>query len=123
MSTQPQGRVKGFNFDQVFTRKGDVPTVEFSRFLLQITQVLNFQQRLVAPSAQTVTASPYTYTNNTVNDQSEIVQGGTVSKIEFSRNGGSFIDIGVTAGMFALSPLDSLRVTYAVAPTITVVVR
>jgi len=123
MSTQPQQRLKGFNFDQPFTRKGDIPTVDFSRYLQQINQLLNFQQRLVPATAQTVSASPYTYTNNTVNDQSVIVQGGTVSKIEFSRNGGAFIDTGVVAGMFALSPLDSLRVTYTVIPNVTVVVR
>ncbi len=123
MSNQPQGRIKGFNFDQAFTRKGDIPTVEYSRFLQQIVQILNFQQRLVAPVAPTVTASPFVYTNNTVNDQSEIVSGGTVSLIEFSRNGGAYTNVGTTAGMFALSPLDSLRVTYTVAPTITVVVR
>lgn len=120
---QPQGRIKGFNFEQQFTRKGDIPTVEFSRFLQQIVQILNFQARLVPPTTQTVGASPYVYTNNSINDQSEIVQGGTVSKIEFSRNGGAFIDTGVIAGMFSLSPLDSLRVTYAVTPNITVVVR
>lgn len=123
MTAQPQSRIRGFNFDQPFTRKGEIATVEYSRFLQQIVQILNFQQRLVPPTFQTLSGSPYTYTNNTVNDQSEIVQGGTVSKIEFSRNGGTFIDTGVTAGMFSLSPLDSLRVTYTVAPTINVVVR
>jgi len=123
MSTQPQQRIKGFNFEQTFTRKGDIPTVEFSRYLQQINQILNFQGRLTTPTAQTVGASPYVYTNNSVNDQSVIVQGGTVSKIEFSRNGGSFIDTGATSGMFALSPLDSLRITYTVVPNVTVVVR
>lgn len=123
MSTQPQQRVKGFNYEQAFTRKGDVPTVEFSRFLQGLIQVINFQGRLTPPTAQTVGASPYTYTNTTGNDQSEIVQGGTVTKIEYSRNGGAFIDVGTVAGMFTLSPLDSLRVTYTVVPTITVVVR
>jgi hypothetical protein len=123
MITQPQQRLKGFNFDQKFSRNGDTPSVDFSRYLQQINALLNFQQRLIAPAAQTVGASPWVYTNNTGNDQSEIVQGGTVTKIEFSRNGGSYIDTGVTAGMFQLSPLDSLRVTYAVVPTINVVVR
>lgn len=123
MSGQPVGRVKGFNFEQVFTRQGDIPNVEFSRFLQQLVQVANFQGRLIPPTAQTVGASPYVYTNRTGNDQSVIVQGGTVSKIEYSRNGGAFIDVGTVAGMFQLSPLDSLRVTYTVVPTITVVVR
>lgn len=123
MSVQPTGRIKGYNYEQPFTRKGDIPSIEFSRFLQQLVQVINFQGRLADPMSQTVSASPYVYTNNTGNDQTEIVQGGTVTLIEYSRNGGSFINVGTTAGMFALSPLDSLRVTYTVAPTITVVVR
>jgi hypothetical protein len=121
--SQPQDRIKGYNYEQPITRKGDPATVEFSRFLQQIVQILNFGARLAAPTNPTVTASPYVYTNNTGNDQSEIVQGGTVSKIEYSRNGGAYIDVGTVAGMFQLSPMDSLRVTYTVAPTITVVVR
>ena len=123
MSNQPPDRIKGFNYEQPFTRKGDIPTVEFSRFLQQILQVLNFGGRLAAPTTPTVTASPYTYTNNTPNDQSVIVKGGAVTKIEFMRNGGTPIDVGSISGMFQLSPLDSLRVTYTVSPTITVVVR
>ena len=121
--SQPQDRIKGYNYEQPITRKGDPAAVEFSRFLQQIVQILNFGARLAMPTNPTVTASPYVYTNNTGNDQSEIVQGGTVSKIEYSRNGGAYIDVGSIAGMFQLSPLDSLRVTYTVSPTITVVVR
>lgn len=121
--SQPQERIKGFNFEQPFTRKGDIPTVEFSRFSQQIIQILNFGARLAPPVTQTVSASPYIYTNNSGNDQSEIVSGGAVSLIEYSRNGGAYIPVGAIGGMFALSPLDSLRVTYTVIPTITVVVR
>jgi|ERR1041385_7965592 hypothetical protein len=123
MSTQPKQRIKGFNYEQPFTRKGDTPTVEFSRFLQQIVALLNFQGRLALPTGATVGASPYTITNATANDQSVIVKGGTVSKVEFTRDGTTFIDVGTVAGMFALSPLDSLRVTYTVVPTITVIVR
>lgn len=121
--TDPAQRLRPLNYDQPLTKKGDPQSVDFGRFLLQLCQIVNFQQRLIAPSSQTVTASPYTYTNNTANDQSVIVQGGTVSLIQYIRNGGTPINVGTTAGMFSLSPLDSLRVTYTVAPTITVVVR
>lgn len=122
MSNQPPARIKGFNFEQSITRGGEIPTVEFSRFLQQILQILNFGGRLANTTTPTVSASPYTYANNTGNEQSVVVAGGTVSKIEFIRNGVA-TDVGVVAGMFQLSPLDSLRVTYTVAPTVTVVVR
>lgn len=121
--SDPSQRLDPFDLTRQLTIKGDASSLEFFRFLRQLTQIVNFGGRLGPPAAQTVTASPYVYINNTANDQSEIVQGGTVSKIEYSRNGGSFIDVGTVAGMFALSPLDSLRVTYTVVPTITVIVR
>lgn len=50
-----------------------------------------------------------------------IVAGGTVTLIEFSRDGTMFYDVGVTAGMFTLNASDQLRVTYAVAPDMTFV--
>lgn len=52
---------------------------------------------------------------------SMIVSGGTVTLIEFSRDGTTYYDVGVTAGMFALNASDRLRVTYAVTPDMTFV--
>lgn len=123
MSNQPKERIRGYNYEQPFSRNGDIPSIEFSRFLQQIVALLNFQGRLAAPIVQSVGISPYVLTNATANDESVIVQGGTVSKVEYSRNGGGYIDVGTVAGMYQLSPLDSLRVTYTVVPNITVVVR
>lgn len=77
----------------------------------------------VAPVAITPGASPYTYQNASSYAASVVVQGGTVTKVEFSRDGTTFFDIGVLAGMIALSAYDSLRVTYAVAPTMTLILR
>src|ERR1700744_5860043 len=114
----PLQRLDKFDLDQKLTKGGDSSSLDFMRYLRQLGQIINFQGRLIAPAAQTVTASPYVVTNNTGNDQSVIVNGGTVSKIEYSRNGGAYITVGTVAGMFQLSPLDSLRVTYTVAPTI-----
>lgn len=119
----PLQRLDKFDLEQKLTNKGDSSSLDFMRFLRQLGQIVNFQGRLAVPTAQTVTASPFVYTNNSGNDQSEIVSGGTVSLIEYSRNGGTYIPVGAIGGMFALSPLDSLRVTYTVIPTITVVVR
>lgn len=75
------------------------------------------------PSGITVGASPFNYTNSSIFNISVIVLPGTVSKIEFSRDNATFFDLGVTAGMFSLSPSDHLRVTYTVAPTMTLVPR
>lgn len=77
----------------------------------------------LAASSITVTASPFTYTNQTGVTADVIVSGGTVSQIEFSRDGTTFFGVGVTNGMFMLSPYDWLRVTYTAAPTMTLVPR
>ena len=77
-----------------------------------------------APSAITPTGSPFTYQNTASFDASVIVSGGTMSLIEFSRDGATWYDVGViTGGMFHLSPSDRIRVTYSVAPTMTLVPR
>jgi hypothetical protein len=76
----------------------------------------------IAPSAITVTASPFTYQNASGYAADVIVSGGTVTLIEFGRSG-AFTAAGMLAGMFGLSPFDSIRVTYTVAPTMTLVTR
>lgn len=68
-------------------------------------------QAAVAPGA-----SPYTFT---APDPGRIViQGGTVSLIELGR-GGAFVTTGIAVGIVAMSRGDQVRVTYAVAPTMT----
>lgn len=75
-------------------------------------------------TAITVTASPFTRTNpSAFADEDIIVEGGTVSLIEFSRNGSTWYNVGSVAGMYRLSPSDRLRVTYTVAPTMTSIPR
>lgn len=67
----------------------------------------------------TVGASPNLYT--APRGGFVIVQGGTVSAIEFSRDGVTFYDVGFTQGIVPLSSKDQLRVTYSVLPTMTFV--
>lgn len=65
--------------------------------------------------------SPYSYTatfGGTV-----IVKGGTVSKVELSRDGVTFYDTGQTSGMFTVALGDTLKTTYSVVPTMTFVSR
>lgn len=79
--------------------------------------------RIILPSGITPGASPYTYQNTNTYPADVIVNGGTVSAIAFSRDNTTFYTVGLTNGMFALSPYDFLRVTYTVAPTMTLVPR
>lgn len=76
-----------------------------------------------SPSAISVTGSPFTYINATGGTADVIVSGGGVSLLEFSRDGTTFYSTGSFYGMFTLSPYDRLRVTYASAPTMTLVPR
>ena len=75
------------------------------------------------PTAITVTASPFTYINQTGGNVDVIVSGGGISLLEFSRNGTTFYSTGSFYGMFSLSPYDRLRATYVSAPTMTLVPR
>jgi hypothetical protein len=77
----------------------------------------------ILPRGVTVGASPFTFQNTTGRSVDLIVTGGTVSAIAFSRDNVTFYGVGSTAGVFWLSPYDYLRVTYTVAPTITLVPR
>lgn len=72
-----------------------------------------------AEVAVTPGVSPYTY--SAAVRGSLLVSGGTVSLIEFSRDGITFYNVGQTSGMFLLNAADRLRITYTVVPTITFV--
>jgi len=76
----------------------------------------------LAPIAVTPGASPYTYVNETGYEADMIVSIGTVTLVEFGR-AGVFTNTGLVAGIFRLSPFDSICVTYAVAPTMTLITR
>lgn len=70
------------------------------------------------PIGETPGASPWTFQApyaGTVN-----VQGGTVSKIEFSRDGGATW-ITMAAGVVPVDQGDDVRVTYSVVPTVTLI--
>ena len=77
----------------------------------------------VAPSNITVTASPMTYQNTTGYDADIIISGGILTIIEFTRDNATFYTAGFLAGVLKLSPNDRVRVTYTVAPTMTLVPR
>jgi len=73
-------------------------------------------------AAVAVGASPFTYTNASDFDADVLLSGGTVSALEFTRDGLTFYP--VNAGeMIRLNPGDAVRVAYTVAPTITLIPR
>lgn len=65
----------------------------------------------------TVGASPFTYQVETKGFM--IVQGGTVTVIQFTRDGITNINTGVTSGCIPLSQGDSIIVTYTGAVRMT----
>lgn len=73
------------------------------------------------PSNIVPSGSPYSYQNTLDTDCDVLVQGGTVSKVEFSRDNANWYDVGTVAGMFHLRSRDYLKVTYTGAPTMTLV--
>ncbi len=75
------------------------------------------------PSNITVPASLTPYQNTTAFDADVIISGGTISNIEFSRDGTTWYSTGLLTGVLQLSPNDRVRVTYTVAPTMTLVPR
>lgn len=63
-----------------------------------------------------VGASPCSIQNSTNTRVVVMVSAGTVTTIEFSRDGGAFDGVGLLGGQFHLNPGDWLRITHLVAP-------
>lgn len=79
---------------------------------------------LPLPSSIAVGASPFIYQFTGAGQASVILSGGTVSLVEFSRDGVTWYTVGTaTDAMLAVSQGDYLRVTYGAAPTMTLVLR
>lgn len=66
----------------------------------------------------TVTGSPFTWQNTYPWQLEVIVRGGTVSLIEFSRDGTTWDNVGLLAGSLRLNPWDWVRITHLLAPTL-----
>jgi len=78
---------------------------------------VNYNPRPV--SSITVGASPFVYQNTDFYPEDIIISGGTVSSIEWSRDGSTYYNLGITAGKVRLEVGEYLRVTYTAAPTMT----
>lgn len=67
----------------------------------------------------TLSASPSVVSNVAFVPVTYIVSGGTVSSIEISFDGTTYIQTGQIGGIFAVEPGCSIRITHSVAPTVT----
>lgn len=65
-----------------------------------------------------VGASPFTWQNTGNGPAIVVVSGGTVTIISISRDGSTYDVSGLIAGTFVVNARDSIRITYAVAPTV-----
>lgn len=85
-----------------------------------VASVITKGNSFAIPSTM-LNASPYTFTNGWQTPITVNVAGGTVSDISYSRDGGTTLVTLATATGFTVTvqPGDSLRITYAVAPTVT----
>ncbi len=63
-------------------------------------------------------ASPYNHINTGYEQMMIFVSGGTVSAIDYSRDGSTFDATGQIAGVFTINPGDRIRITYSVVPTV-----
>ena len=71
------------------------------------------------PTPLTIGPSPFTYTNASGFDQDVLLNGGTVSLVQIGRGGSLY----TTTSPVRLSPGDSVRITYTVAPAATIMPR
>lgn len=94
----------------------DLPDIFRALLLAQEALLPDPTPRAQPTQSITVGASPFTYTAPF--DGTIISTGGTVSAIALIRQGSS-VATGLTAGLIPLSRLDSLQVSYSVAPVMT----
>ncbi|GED69114.1 hypothetical protein BRE01_28160 [Brevibacillus reuszeri] len=73
------------------------------------------------PTVPTIGRSPYVLQNTNAYPLDVLVAKGSVSLIEFSRNGTTWYDTGLVSGIVRLAAGDRIRITYTTAPKITLV--
>lgn len=73
------------------------------------------------PGNVTLTGSPFTFTNQTKSMTILFIAGGSVSAIQYTRDGINFY--GTQSNMVTVFPGDKVRITYSSPPAVTVVPR
>jgi hypothetical protein len=80
-------------------------------------------RREVLPFSPTMGASPFYYTNKSDTEMDALFIGGTITNIEFTRDGSTFYNVGAPRSMVRLSPFDSVLVVYTSAPSLVIIPR
>lgn len=84
----------------------------------QIVETVTINGMAVGPRTAIVFGlSPCLFQNSTPTRILAFISGGTVSLIEFSRDGEIFDSVGLLGGDFLLGLGDWLRITYTIAPS------
>jgi len=96
---------------------------QFDEFRVAPQPVQQATGSLLPPRTIAVGASPFIVVNTSATISDVVVSGGGVTALDFSRDGVTWFSTGSFYGMFALSSLDSIRVTYTVAPLMTLIPR
>jgi len=74
--------------------------------------------KLPTPTTTAPSSSPYVHQFQQAGRGRILVSSGTVSLIEWSRDGATFYPVGTSGGAFFVAQNDYIRVTYTVAPTV-----
>lgn len=98
----------------------DLPDIYRALLLAQDGLLQDPQPRAQPAQSVAIGASPFSYT--AAFDGTMFVTGGTVSAISLTRQGTS-VATGITTGLFPLSRLDILQVTYSGLPVMTFLPR
>ena len=74
------------------------------------------------PFQPAVGASPFYYTNKSDTEVDVVFNGGTITIVDFSRDGSNFYSVQPRA-MVRLSPYDSVQISYSSLPDLIIIPR
>lgn len=89
-------------------------------WIVEVDEAINGVANAI-PSNIALTGSPFTFTNQTKSAVMLLINGGSVSSIQYTRDDVNFYSIPSAAPL--VFPGDRIRITYSAAPTVTVVPR
>lgn len=94
------------------------------RWLQTVWEAINSQRMQFPAAAPTLPVSPAVFQYVGAGLAEVFLAGGTVSLVEFSRNNSTFYKAGTSTDRgYLVNQGDYLRITYTVAPNVTIVPR
>ena len=87
---------------------------------MESTQTTSYTLYSMGPRRSlAIGSSPFAFQNDTPTRVMILLNGGTVSLLEFSRDNATYDPVGsLLSGDFMLNPSDWMRITYTLAPTV-----